>query len=201
MCFFFGLIYSSHLRAGAIRESPSPQGAGRAGAESFTMADKMRIAVLSDTHLRRMSDRFEGLLERYLSDTDAVFHVGDFTSPSIVEYLSERPFYGVYGNMDPFEIKCELPETRIVELGGHRFGLIHGWGPPEGLEERVMNCFKDVDVLVYGHSHTAVNHVKGGVLVFNPGTACGHSAGDFHSVGIIECEQTVRGEIVRVDLS
>lgn len=200
MCFFFGLIYSLHL-AREQSDRVRPPGAGPAGAGSFAVAEIMRIAVMSDTHLRRMSDRFKDLLERYLLDTDVVFHVGDFTSPSIVEYLSERPFYGVCGNMDPFEIKSELPETRVVELGGHRFGLIHGWGPPEGLEERVMRCFTDVDVVVYGHSHTAVNHVKGGVLVFNPGTACGQSAGDFHSVGILECEQTVRGEIVRVDLS
>ena len=159
----------------------------------------MRIGVLSDTHLHRVSDEFKHLVDHYLADTDAIFHVGDFTSPRVVAYLSNRPFYGVWGNMDPLQIKIRLPEKCVVELGGYRFGLIHGWGSAEDLEERVSDSFSNVDVIVYGHSHKAVSHVKGGVLLFNPGTACGYSAHGFHSVGILECEESVRGEIVRVE--
>ena len=160
----------------------------------------MRIGVLSDTHLPRVNKTLKIILDQCLSGTDAIFHVGDFTSPGIVEYLGGPHFYGVCGNMDPLEIKNLLPEKRVVELGGFRFGLVHGWGPSEGLEERVMESFSNVDVVVYGHSHKAVSHVRGGVLGFNPGTACGHSASNFHSVGILECEEGVRGEIVEVDL-
>ncbi|MBN2032931.1 MAG: metallophosphoesterase family protein [Deltaproteobacteria bacterium] len=165
------------------------------------MAGKIRIGVLSDTHLHRVTGSLRQILEQHLSETDAIFHVGDFTSPSIVEYLSKRPFYGVCGNMDPMEIKNRLPEKRIVEIGAFRFGLVHGWGPSEGLEERVIESFSGVDVVVYGHSHRAVNHIRGGVLVFNPGTACGYSASCFHSVGVLECEESVCGEILQVDLS
>jgi putative phosphoesterase len=160
----------------------------------------MRIGVLSDTHLHRASDEFKDLVDHYLAGTDAIFHVGDFTSRRIVEYLSKRPFYGVCGNMDPLDIKARLPQKCVVELGGYRFGLIHGWGPSEGLEERVLDCFSNVDMIVYGHSHKAVNHVKAGVLLFNPGTACGYSANGFHSVGILECEESLRGEIVEVNV-
>lgn len=159
----------------------------------------MRIGVLSDTHLHRVTEEFKALVDRHLAETDAVFHVGDFTSPRILEYLSRRPFYGVCGNMDPREVKTRLPETRVVQLGLYRFGLVHGWGPSEGLEERVSEIFSDVDVIVYGHSHKPLSRFKGGVLLFNPGTACGYSAKGFHSVGILECDETVQGEIVRVD--
>ena len=159
----------------------------------------MRIGVLSDTHLHRLTDEFKDLVDHYLADTDVVFHVGDFTSARVVEYLSKRPFYGVCGNMDPLDVKAGLPEKRVVELGVYRFGLVHGWGPSEGLEERVSEIFSNVDVIVYGHSHKPVNHVRGGVLLFNPGTACGYSANGFHTVGILECGDTVRGEIVGVD--
>jgi uncharacterized protein len=165
------------------------------------VANKIRIGVLSDTHLHRVNHTLKNILDRYLSDTDALFHVGDFTSPSVVGYLGRRDFYGVCGNMDPLEIKNQLPDKRVVELGGLRFGLVHGWGPSEGLEERVIESFSNVDVVVYGHSHKAVSHVRGGILVFNPGTACGHSSSNFHSVGILECEAGVRGEIVQVDES
>ena len=165
------------------------------------MTKKIRIGVLSDTHLQRVSKTFEEILDRYLSDVDVFFHVGDFTSPDLVEYLEERRFYGVCGNMDPPDIKDRLPEKRIVELGPFRFGLVHGWGPSDGLEERVIESFPNVDVVVYGHSHRAVSSFRDGVLVFNPGTACGHSASNFHSVGILEFEEEVRGRILQVDLS
>jgi len=159
----------------------------------------MRIGVLSDTHLHRVTDEFKDLVEHYLAGTDAIFHVGDFTSPTILEYLSRGPFHGVCGNMDPLEVKARLSEKCVVELGGYRFGLVHGWGPSEGLEERVVDIFSNVDVVVYGHSHKPVSRFRGGVLLFNPGTACGYSAKGLHSVGILECGENVRGEIVRVD--
>lgn len=164
------------------------------------MAEKsVRIGVLSDTHLHRVSGGFKDLLDHTLADTDVLFHVGDFTSPQILEYLSGRPFYGVCGNMDPLEIQSRLPGKCVVELGGYRFGLVHGWGSSEGLEERVSDVFQHVDVIVYGHSHKPMNRVREGVLLFNPGTACGYSAEGLHSVGILECGEKVRGEIVRVD--
>jgi putative phosphoesterase len=162
---------------------------------------RMRIGVLSDTHLHRLTDEFKDLVDHYFADTDAIFHVGDFTSSRVVEYLNSRPFYGVCGNMDPLEVKARLPEKCVVELGVYRFGLVHGWGPSEGLEERVSDIFSNVDVIVYGHSHKALSQLRGGVLLFNPGTACGYSANGFHSVGILECEEIVRGEILEVESS
>jgi uncharacterized protein len=200
LSFFSGLIYSKKLQGPAFRQDIF-RGRITGNRRSLGVPKKIRIGVLSDTHLHRVSNTLRNILDRCLSGTDAIFHVGDFTSPSIVEYLGERHFYGVCGNMDPVEIKNRLPEKRVVELGGFRFGLVHGWGPSEGLEERVIERFSKVDVVVYGHSHKAVSHVRGGVLVFNPGTACGHSASSFHSVGILECEEGVRGRIVQVDLS
>lgn len=200
MCFFSMLIYSSILKTRTFRHHVSA-GSVPVDLRGVSVTKILRIGVLSDTHLHRVSRSFEGILERHLSGVDAVFHAGDFTSPRIVDHLAERDFYGVCGNMDPLEIKTQLPDKRIVELGGFRFGLIHGWGPSEGLEERVLESFSNVDVVVYGHSHKAVSHVRGGVLVFNPGTACGYSANGFHSIGILECEQDVRGEIVQVDES
>jgi len=59
-----------------------------------------------------------------------LFHTGDYTSPAVVDFLSAKNFHGVCGNMDPFAVKAVLPEKKIVEIGGFRFGLIHGWGSP-----------------------------------------------------------------------
>jgi uncharacterized protein len=159
----------------------------------------MRIGVLSDTHLHRVSRDLKEILDHHLSQVDVLFHVGDYTSPVVVEFLSSKNFHGVYGNMDPLGIRAVLPEKKIVELGGFRFGLIHGWGSSAGLEEKVLGQFTDVDVIVYGHSHKPMNDVVQGVLLFNPGTASGYSSYGVHSIGILECGDTVKGEIIDLD--
>jgi len=159
----------------------------------------MRIGVLSDTHIHRVSKDFRDLLDHHFSEVDVLFHVGDYTSPVVVDFLSSKNFHGVYGNMDPVDIRAVLPEKKIVEIGGFRFGLIHGWGSPGGLEERVVGQFSQVDVIVYGHSHRAMNEIVHGVLLFNPGTASGYSSSGVHSIGFLECGDTVKGEIVGLD--
>lgn len=158
----------------------------------------MKIGILSDTHLHRPTRDFENILDAFFSDVDLILHAGDFVSFEIVEFLSSGNFHGVYGNMDPREVKDMLPEKKVIQLGPYRLGLIHGGGPSRGLEERVLSEFQDVDVIVYGHSHRALNVVKDGVLLFNPGTATGFSYAKDHSVGILELSDTLRGQIIHI---
>jgi hypothetical protein len=100
--------------------------------------------------------------------------------------------------MDPFEIKALLPEKKIVEVGGRRLGVIHGWGSASGLEDRILPLFPNVDVIIYGHSHIISNHVKNNVLFFNPGTATGYSAAGINSIGILEVSETIHGRIIPI---
>jgi putative phosphoesterase len=160
---------------------------------------KMKIGVLSDTHLHRLTRDFRDILDQFLWDVDLIFHVGDFVSPEIVEFLSRKNFHGVHGNMDPTEVKEALPKKKVVQLGPYRLGLHHGYGPSRGLDERIRAEFQDVDVIVYGHSHRAANYVKEGVLLFNPGTATGFSFSRNHSLGILEVGETIRGEIIPIE--
>lgn len=159
----------------------------------------MKIGILSDTHLRKVTRELRDLYARHLSDVDVILHAGDFVSPAIISFLSQKDFYGVWGNMDPPEIRSMLPEIMRLDLGGYRIGLIHGWGAPEGIEDRVRGAFFDRDVIVYGHSHRAANHMRGGVLFFNPGSACGYTSAGFHSVGILTIDDGIRGEIIDID--
>jgi len=159
----------------------------------------MKIGILSDTHLPRLTANFRDICDRYLSDAEVIFHAGDFTSAEVVTFLSAKAFYGVSGNMDPVEVKALLSDKRVIELGGYRFGLIHGWGSSNGLEERLRPQFQDVDVIVYGHSHRAANHVRDGILFFNPGTATGFSSSETHSIGLLECGDKIKGTILDID--
>lgn len=159
---------------------------------------KIKIGVLSDTHLNKVTREFRRIYDKYLADKDMILHAGDHVSKDVVDFLSRKDFHGVHGNMDPVEIKESLPAKKIIELGPYRLGMTHGWGPSVGLEGRIRPEFRDVDIIVYGHSHHAVNHIKDGVLIFNPGTATGFSSNGMHTIGVLELGDTINGEIIRV---
>lgn len=157
-----------------------------------------RIGVISDTHLRRVSKKFEEIYDKYLSDKDLILHAGDVLSPEILDFLSRKNFHGVHGNMDPFEVRNLLPSKKIIKIGSYRLGLIHGWGSSAGIEDRIWSQFRNVDAIVYGHSHKAANHVREGVLLFNPGTATGFSFTNTHTIGVLEVDDGIHGEIIRL---
>ena len=160
---------------------------------------QMKIGVLSDTHLRGVNKWFREIYERYLSDKDLILHAGDVVSTEIVDFLSQKDFKGVYGNMDPIEVQERLAAKSVIELGPYRIGLIHGWGASGGLEDRIWAEFENVDVIVYGHSHHTANHLRDDVLLFNPGTATGYSSSGIHSIGVLELDHTIRGKIITLD--
>lgn len=158
---------------------------------------KKRIGVLSDTHLHKVTKDLMTIYERYFSDVDIILHAGDFVSRDVVEFFqSRKEFHGVCGNMDPIEVKRMLPEKKVVDFEPFKLGLIHGWGPAEGLEERIRSEFQKVDIIVYGHSHRAANHTAKGVLLFNPGTVIGYSIPPLHSIGLLEINDSIEGKII-----
>jgi len=158
----------------------------------------MKIGVLSDTHLHGVTPSLRRILHEHLAGLDVLFHAGDVVSADVVRFLDQEVFYGVSGNMDPPEVREMLPPFRLLELDGWRIGLTHGGGGVADLEERVAGLFPDADVIVYGHSHIPANHVRSGVLFFNPGTATGYSREGRHTVGVLELGETVEGHIVEI---
>jgi putative phosphoesterase len=158
----------------------------------------LKIGILSDTHLKRPNDKLEEIYRKYLIDMDIVIHTGDYVSIEVVEFLNRNNFHGVRGNMDSHEVKQILPDKKVIEAGSHRIGIIHGWGSKDGIEEKIRDEFRDVDIIVYGHSHSAANHVKDGILFFNPGVAIGYSMSGPHTIGILEINDMVKGKILNI---
>ncbi len=158
----------------------------------------MRVGVLSDTHLSRVSRDLRDIVNRKLAGVEMILHAGDYVSPDLVGFFKEMKFHGVHGNMDSLEVRLGLPEKEVIQLGSWRVGLIPGWGPSAGIEDRIRLQFRDVDVIVYGHSHQSANHTSNGILWFNPGTASGYTPFGPHSVGVLEFGDEVHGEIIEV---
>lgn len=119
-----------------------------------------KIGIISDTH---------GLLRpevaEVLKGCEAVLHGGDINNCRILEELSGiAPTYAVRGNNDK-EWAKELPETLRVELFGIRFFMVHN-------KKYIPKDLKDIDMIVYGHSHKYEEKDEGGIFRLNPGS-CG----------------------------
>jgi putative phosphoesterase len=165
----------------------------------------MLIGVISDTHLPYLTKNFMDLVQDRFLDCDMVIHAGDFTSPSVYHYLNKMisgNLVAVYGNMDPPELKNLLPEKMVFEKKGMRFGLIHGWGGPYDLEDRIEKLFKNDEVkcIIYGHSHKSANHKRGEILFFNPGSPYDNYYAKEHSIGYVSIHNDdIRGDIIIIN--
>ncbi len=134
----------------------------------------MRIVVLSDTHIPHRASDLPPSVWEAIDAADLVIHAGDFTSHDfLVELRSVKPLRAVYGNMDEYAVVSELPEREVFEAEGRRIGIIHGFGAPLGLDQRVKARFRDtpLDILVFGHSHQPlIRREESGLLLLNPGS-------------------------------
>jgi putative phosphoesterase len=151
----------------------------------------MKIGVISDTHATSF-DQLPDQILRTLAEVDLIIHTGDFVARDVLDGLKRLgEVKAVAGNMDSEELKRILPEKETLVIEGKRVGIIHGWGSPYGIDDRVGGMFDDVDIIVYGHSHYSQNELKRGILFFNPGQAK-------NSFGILTIGQEVRGEIINL---
>lgn len=161
----------------------------------------IRIGVLSDTHLPDSADAHDFLqrLIDVLAPVDMILHAGDLVAPELLDAFSDYPFHAVRGNMDP--PAAGVPIKKVIDVEGFIIGLIHGWGPADGIEERIEEEFacESLDCLVYGHSHEPACHCRDGVLYFNPGSATDRRNMPYHSVGLLEVGADIRGTIIRID--
>jgi len=142
------------------------------------------VGLVSDTHdnvhmidraVERLNDERVGL----------VLHAGDYVSAFTAKHFEplDAPMIGVYGN------NCAERDTlrRVyaeagaeirgffaeVEAGGLRVALLHGHRG-EDVDRAYGGGY---DVMVTGHTHRASIGGEGGVLVVNPGEACGYVSG------------------------
>ena len=149
----------------------------------------MKIGVVSDTHATSFAEVPDRILQA-LAEVDLIVHAGDFVARDVLDGLKQLgEVKAVQGNMDSEELKQILPEKELLVIEGKRIGIIHGWGSPYGIDDRVGKMFEDVDIIVYGHSHYSQNEVKKGILFFNPGQAR-------NSFGILTIGKEVKGEII-----
>ena len=158
--------------------------------------ESVRIGVISDTHIPDIDMHIPQVVLDAFKNVDLIIHAGDMVSLEVVDELKTvcSKVEAVAGNMDQETVKKKYPVKQILEIFGHRVGLMHGSGAPLNLPELLKDAFKEdnCDLIIFGHSHKPMNERIGGVLFFNPGSATDFSAA-YNSYGIIELKKRSAG--------
>jgi uncharacterized protein len=159
-------------------------------------ACRVKIGVISDTHLAGYSSELKRLVDIHFHDADMIIHVGDMVDIRILDAFLPKTVEAVSGNMDSWKVVQEFPSKKVLTIQGFRIGIIHGWGRPEGIEERIRHEFHDVQCIVFGHTHYPINRIIDGILFFNPGSPTDRRFAKENTIGTLEIGDKIKGTIV-----
>ena len=129
----------------------------------------MLLGVVSDTH-GYLNPRVPDLLR----GVERILHAGDIGDARIIDELSSiAPVTAVRGNNDRIGPTSLYPEKVTLELSGRIILLTHQVKVPKAVDDPGIKSYLDasVDVVVFGHSHIALQEGLGPILFFNPGAA------------------------------
>lgn len=156
---------------------------------------RLRIGVVSDTHMYARGKKLPDALVEGLAGVDLILHAGDFTDPAVAALFEAiAPLEAVAGNNDGAAIVERFGYRKTIELGGRRIGLVHGHdGPGPSTEWKALHAFRDekVDIVVFGHSHVPHHELIDGVRLFNPGSPTDKRWQPRYSYGIIELGERI----------
>ncbi|GFI68255.1 putative metallophosphoesterase MG207 [Lachnospiraceae bacterium] len=135
---------------------------------SAEMRTFMKVLIVSYTH--RRNDNYIRVLEK-VAPVDLVIHCGDIEGS---EYLiAERagcPVHMVVGNNDFFS---DLPREKEFEIGKYKVWLTHGHNYYVSMSNENIKHearMREVDIVMYGHTHKPVVDIDCGVTAVNPGS-------------------------------
>lgn len=170
----------------------------------------MRIGVVADSHVGEALAELPAAVFELLAGVDLLLHAGDVSDPATLRRLETiAPVLAVQGDHDR-EGGLILPRTRVVRVGGHRIGLVHGRRNRAielaaaaltlirgrlallGFHRALRRRFGRVDCIVHGHLHLPVNRTVNGVLYFSPGAVYNPELDPYHDGGGIRSRAYMR---------
>jgi uncharacterized protein len=159
---------------------------------------KIKIGVVADTHLSGYDEKLKKIINKHFADVDLIFHAGDLVDLLVLDIFAGKEVKAICGNMDYSSVRKKLPEQLFLEINGFKLGIIHGWGEPLRIEERIAAKMGRLDCIIYGHTHQPANHRTDGVLFFNPGSPTDKRLSAHRSIGILEIDSKMAGRIINI---
>ena len=155
----------------------------------------MKVGVISDTHISGQSGHIPEQILNAFKQVDMVIHAGDMIDLRVIDELKSvcAKVLAVAGNMDHQEVRDKYPSKELFEVAGLKIGVMHGWGSEFNLLSVLKTAFKadNPDIIIFGHSHKAMNEQIGATLFFNPGSATDATA-EYNSYGIITIKDKLK---------
>ncbi len=159
----------------------------------------MKVGVLSDTHVPTAAPSLPASVFDIFKGVDLILHAGDIVELSVLDELRAiAPVEAVAGNMDDSEAHLRLPYKKVIPLGRFSVGLIHGKYKMDIQKEMIRKEFKNVDLIVYGHSHTPFWGRVGDVYFLNPGSPTDKRYAPYNSVALLHIGDELSAEIIRL---
>jgi uncharacterized protein len=160
----------------------------------------MRLCIVSDTHRYRHE-----LLSAVKSvpKIDAILHAGDEIED--VRWLAQRvdwPIYAVAGNWDA--PSPEFPHDLFIDAFGPRILLTHGhrWKVKEGMSALAEQAkATGANIVVFGHTHTAVVLMFDGILFVNPGSLAAPRGRRERTFAVLDITPAESADSYRVQVS
>ena len=148
----------------------------------------MRVLVMSDTHGNHKN------LEQVLESErpyELIIHLGDIEgAEDYIQAVAGCPVEAVRGNNDYFS---ELPAEQIIEVAGRRIFITHGhyYYVVAGVEHLIREARgRDVDIVMFGHTHRPMIRKEEGLSVINPGSlSCPRQEGHKPTYIVMEIDE------------
>jgi putative phosphoesterase len=164
--------------------------------------DKMKIGVISDTHMPKRAKHLPKKLIQGLEGVDFIIHAGDWQTLDVYNELKKlAPVDGVAGNVDGEEIVERFGHKKKLTFGRFTIGIVHGHGTRKTTENRALDAFIDdpVDLIIFGHSHIPLYKDCGGVWLFNPGSPTDKRRQAQFSYGVLTIDTELKVKHVYFD--
>ncbi len=165
----------------------------------------VKIGVVSDTHIPYAALSIPEVVLRTFADeaVDLILHAGDMVEEeALYDLMAVAEVKAVCGNMDSVSVKSAYPDRLIVSVEEVKILLVHGWGEPYRLPERLCEAYSHLnpDSIVFGHSHIPFCADLEGIFLFNPGTPTDRRFAERRSFGILKVDgKEITGRIIYID--
>ncbi len=132
----------------------------------------MRIVVVSDSH--RAVRYLYKIAELHMNTADLFIFLGDVDSDfdKLIMLYPNIKYERVVGNNDrssvhPYEKVLDLNGRRVLICHGHTHYVKHGYNEIIEYSKKL-----NVDLCLFGHTHTQFSSYDNGLYILNPGAVC-----------------------------